>query len=133
MRTPAIEQKEKEADTSEMPQVQEIENKEIDDSNALEFNEKIEKNILEYLVLIEYIRMKESVQEETPGRLIGADEDEPIIEEPPKAEYLDTLQPRQLRSKPELRSISDMHRENVVLPLDQLKSKAVAAVAKMES
>ncbi|GBM33693.1 hypothetical protein AVEN_139013-1 [Araneus ventricosus] len=46
---------------------------------------------------LENMKAEESVREETPGRLIGADEDEPIIEEPPKVEYLDTIQPRQLR------------------------------------
>ncbi|GBM94922.1 hypothetical protein AVEN_69274-1 [Araneus ventricosus] len=102
MTIPSAEQKNEEADTSEIPQVQGIENEEIDDSNALEFNEQIEKKILEYLLLIEYIRMKVSETET-------------------------------YKSKPDLRSISDMHREDVVLPLDQLKSKAVAAVAEIES
>ncbi|KAF8795223.1 hypothetical protein HNY73_003096 [Argiope bruennichi] len=132
MTIPSAEQK-KEAEISEIPQMQGIENQEINDSNALDFNEKVEKKILEYLMLIEYIRMKESVQEETPIRLAGADEDELSIEEPPKVEYLDTIQPRRLKSKPDLHCISDMYREDVVLPLDQLKSKAVTAVAEIES
>ncbi|GIY10136.1 hypothetical protein CDAR_244801, partial [Caerostris darwini] len=113
--------------------LQKLEHEKIDDSNALEFNAFIEKKILEYLTLIEYIRMKETASDETPGPLLGADEDEPVISETPLVEYLDTIKPRLLRSKTDLRSISELNRVQTFLPLDQLKSKAMEAIQEIES
>ncbi|GFT83077.1 hypothetical protein TNCV_629101 [Trichonephila clavipes] len=134
---PSTDQKdEEETDESVVSEKEEtvdkLQDEEIDDSNAVDFNENFERKILELLTLLEYIRMKERGEVEKEPQL-GQDEDEPIIEEPPEVDYLDTISPRSLRSKIDLQCLSDLHHTSDALPLDQLKSKAVTAVSEIES
>ncbi|GIZ03454.1 hypothetical protein CEXT_308491 [Caerostris extrusa] len=74
------------------------------------------KNILHLIFTeeIQYLDLdsfkKETASDETPVPILAADEDEPIIPETPLVEYLDTIKPRLLRSKTDLRSISELNR-----------------------
>nr|XP_042905710.1 uncharacterized protein LOC107454595 [Parasteatoda tepidariorum] len=109
----------------------------INDFNAETIKEEVEKQIIEYLMQIEYFRMKKALIEkksQVPLQKEVIDPHSPTLgKDTEETEVLDTLQPRTLESEAELSSLNYLQQTESVLPLERLKQTAMAAVAEMES
>ncbi|KAG8179774.1 hypothetical protein JTE90_002816 [Oedothorax gibbosus] len=112
---------------------------EISESNAIDFKEGIEKDVLKLLMVIEYLRVKEltedSEEEASTTSVLGDTADDELQEgvEVSEVEYVNAaVQPRVLKSTSGMDIFLELDDTDRFLDLDELKEKAGMAVTELE-